>query len=404
MTQISLQSAEKTTAVVAEKEKAGRLFYIDNLRSALMILVVLHHVALVYGASVQGYYYVEPPFTDPLAFQSLLVFALFNQAWSMGAFFLFAGYFTPKSFDRKGPTVFLKDRLIRLGIPMLVFYFILSPLSFIGYYLMPATLTGITEPLTWEMFWQAYPDLVGLGPLWFAAMLLIFDFGYAGWRILTANRTPSATEKTSAPGYLALVIFVLVLAGVSYLMRMIVPLGTSVLEFPTLAYLPQYLSFFIVGIVAARGKWLRTVPTSMGIVGFAMAILAAIVLFPLAFSGELFSIEVTAALDNGMGNGHWQSAAYVLWDSIFAVGIVVGLVVFFRSFINGGGHFGRFLSQQSYTVYIIHIPIIVFVVYALRDVELGGILKFGLASAIVIPISFAAAYLIRKIPYATKVL
>ena len=101
------------------------------------------------------------------------------------------------------------------------------------------------------MFLRAYPDLVGLGR-WFVAMLLIFDFGYAAWRAVTFNRTSSPAAKSSVPGYLSLAIFVLLLAGVSYVMRMVVPLGTTVLEFPTLAYLPQCLTFFIVGIVAAR--------------------------------------------------------------------------------------------------------------------------------------------------------
>ena len=48
----------------------------------------------------------------------------------------------------------------------------------IGIYQMPAALTGITTPLTW----QQYPHLIGVGPLWFVEMLLIFDVGYAAWR------------------------------------------------------------------------------------------------------------------------------------------------------------------------------------------------------------------------------
>ncbi|MBN1963168.1 MAG: hypothetical protein JW910_00875, partial [Anaerolineae bacterium] len=67
-----------------------RLFFIDHLRAALMILVVVHHVALVYGASAP-FYYVEPPFNDTLAYQVLLTFVLFNQAWFMGAFFCWRG-------------------------------------------------------------------------------------------------------------------------------------------------------------------------------------------------------------------------------------------------------------------------------------------------------------------------
>ena len=117
---------------------------------------------MVYGG-IPPFYYWEPPTNDPLAGLALLVFVLFNQAWFMGAFFLLAGYFTPGSFDRKGPGVFLKDRLLRLGIPLLIWIFVLNPISSIGYFQMPASLTGNTAPLTW----QVYPYLLGLGPLWF---------------------------------------------------------------------------------------------------------------------------------------------------------------------------------------------------------------------------------------------
>ena len=147
------------------------MYFVDHLRAVLLIFVVLHHVAMVYGASAP-YYYVEPPFVDPNGFKALLIFALTNQAWHMGAFFLLAGYFTPRSFDRKGSVTFIKDRLIRLGIPLVVYLFVLNPIAELGVYLMPSELTGITGNPTWDI----YPDLIGLGPLWFVAMLLTFSF------------------------------------------------------------------------------------------------------------------------------------------------------------------------------------------------------------------------------------
>ena len=238
--------------------KISRLFFVDHLRAALVILVVLHHVAMVYGG-IPPFYYWEPPADDPLAGLALLVFVLFNQAWFMGAFFLLAGYFTPGSFDRKGPGAFLKDRLLRLGIPLLIWVFVLNPISSIAYFLMPASLTGNTTPLTW----QVYPCLLGLGPLWFIAMLLIFSFGYAIWRMLTKERTSSPMRESSVPGYLRIGIFMLGLAAAGYLIRITIPIGKSVLDFPTLAYLPQYLSFFVLGTVASRHNWFRTLPRSM---------------------------------------------------------------------------------------------------------------------------------------------
>ena len=87
-------------SVVSDQPKVAtgetsRLFFIDHLRASLVILVVLHHLAIVYGAA-SPFYYSEPPFTDPLAFMVLLVFVLINQSFFMGALLLIKGYFTPR--------------------------------------------------------------------------------------------------------------------------------------------------------------------------------------------------------------------------------------------------------------------------------------------------------------------
>ena len=401
-------ASESVLAQPAEKASARegtRLYFIDHLRAALIVLVVLHHVSLVYGASVTPFYYFEPPFTDPLAFLALLVFALFNQAWFMGAFFLLAGYFTPTSYDRKGAGAFLKDRLVRLGIPIILFVFVLSPISWIGLFRMPAEITGITTPLTWG----AYPALIGLGPLWFVALLLIFSLGYVGWRL--AKRAPSeaASEDGSPPSLLSIAAFVLALAVVSYLVRIVIPLGKSVslgvsfLSFPTFAYLPQYLGFFVLGAVASRHDWFRMVAASTGWVGFAAAVLAAVVLFPLAVSGQPFSLQITESIGNAFGYGQWQSAVYALWDSVFAVGMCLALIPFFRRFFGVSTRLGRFMARQGYAVYVFHIPVIVFLALAIKGISLPPLAKAGVASLIIVPSCFLVAYVIRKIPGASKV-
>ena len=135
-----------------------------------------------------------------------------------------------------------------------------------------------------------------------------------------------------------------------------------------------------------------------------LAILASVFFFPLAFSGQLFSLELSAALDNSMGNGHWQSAVYALWDSIFSVSLCIVMIAFFRRFLNRPNWFGSFLAQQSYAVYIIHIPIVVFMAYAMRGIQVNSTLKFGLASIMIVPISFFSAALVRKIPGVARIL
>jgi glucan biosynthesis protein C len=217
-------------------------------------------------------------------------------------------------------------------------------------------------------------------------------------------------SDSSPPSYLRIGVFILALALVSYLVRIIVPIGEPVtlfvyfLSFPTIAYLPQYLSFFIVGTIASRHNWFRTVPGSMGVVSFVAALAATILLFSIAYISLLTWIERGAQQLPPFGYGTWQSAVYTLWDSIFAVGMVLAAITFFRRFFNGDSRFGRFLSQHSYTVYVFHIPIVVLLAVALKGIELAALLKFGMMAVIVVPTCFAIAYIIRRIQGVSRVL
>ena len=398
MAEVGLRAAEKPRAEAVPSVQAVRLFFVDHWRAALIILVVLHHVALVYGAGAP-FYYVEPPLTDPLAYVVLLTFVLFNQAWFMGALFLISGYFTPRSFDRQGSTAFLKNRMLRLGIPLLIWVFVLNPISATGYWKMPAALTGIEDPLTFA----AYPFLIGLGVAWFLALLLIFDFAYAAWREPKKDQPATVLKEAAPPTYPAIILFVLALTGASFLMRIVIPMGKTVAGFPTLSYLPQYLSFFVLGTCAYRRNWFRTIPGSMGAAGFIVALVATILLFPLALSGRPFSMDL---LDPAafLGNGTWQSAAYALWDSTFAVGLCLASISLFRRFFNRDSSFGSFLAQQSYAVYLIHVPIIVLIAVLLMDLDFAALPKFALVSAIAVPTCFIVAYLVRKIPGVSRIL
>ncbi|MGC7871042.1 acyltransferase family protein [Desulfosporosinus sp. SYSU MS00001] len=349
-------------APLPAKESGKRLFFADNLRTWMVVLVVLQHLAEIYN--------------------TLYLFMMLNSAYFMGLLFLLSGYFTPGSFERRGPGAFLKDRLLRLGVPTLIYVFILSPIARIGTH-------GFVVITTAGLF--------ALGPMWFAVMLLVFDLGYLAWRTVVKNRPERPVpENLTMLTFPRVALFTLALAAVSYLFRVAVPYGIPVLEFPSLGYLPQYLSFFLIGMLALRQDWLRTVSGSLGKIGFVLAVLASVILFPAAvFIGKG---------SPWIGHGTWQSAVFALWDSVFAVGMSLALVTFFRHYFNGGKKIGRFLSHHSFTVYVIHAPILVFLALALRGLQIQLLLKFCLTALVYLPLSFVIAWIIRKIPYVNRIL
>lgn len=376
----------------------ARLLFIDNWRSVLILLVILNHLALIYGAGASIHNIELPTADDLLSSRILMGFILFSQSWFMGAFFLISGHFTPGSFDRKGLRAFLKVRLVRLGIPLVAFILVVNPISLIGYCRLPMSLTGITNLLCW----REYPKLMGKGPLWFLAMLLIFDFGYAAWRV--ATRRQPMQPAIAEPGYLAIGIFIIVLALTSYLARIVFPLDKSLAGFPTptFGYLPQYLSFFILGTVASRGNWFRTLSIKKGKIGLGMALAATVLLLPIALTG--FSPKLAAATRNVAGRGHWQSAVYAFWDSTFSVGMCLGLITLFRRYLNRMGKFAGFLSRNCFAVYIFNMPVIVFGAVLLQPVRIQQLHKFLLAAVIGVPLCFGIAFLVRKIPLVSRIL
>lgn len=375
--------------------ESGRLIYLDRFRIGLTVLVVLHHVAMAYGAGGLGFYYVDLP--ETFFSRNLLVFVLGNQAWFMGSFFLIAGYLVPRSLDRKGTVGFVRSRAVRLGIPLVIYALVLNPIAMTGWFHVPEEL----GPMSWDTF--EYWDHVRMGPTWFLALLLIFSFIYAGWRVVGGRRAASSTPS-NVPGPALIGLFVVVLVAVEYFLRMQVAVGETWGGFPSLAYLAQYVAFFSVGVLAARGDWLRRVPTSTGMIGIAAAIGATVLLFPLAFSGDWFSLELSEAVTLAMGDGTWQSAVYATWDTTLAVGLSLGIIVILRALPNRERALGRLLTRTSYATYLVHIPIVVYTAVLISDVDLSHTGRLLLAAAIAVPTSFAVAIVVRKLPGASRVL
>jgi glucan biosynthesis protein C len=394
---IEMQAATGKTTVAVRPKVAGRLHFIDNIRVLLTIQVLLFHLMIVY-AGVGSWFYEEGR-EDFITGALGAWFVTVSQAFFMGLFLLVSAYFVPGAYDRKGPGRFLKDRLIRLGIPLAVYSWILRPPLV---YLYLRSVKGLR--LSW---WRYFPGeyfesnaVLGAGPLWFVETLLIFTVLYVVWRLLTGRGMASPAAETHFPSNLSLSVFALLLGVAGFLVRLWCPIEWSFeplnLQLPFFA---QYIALFILGLVAYRRNWFAGLSEAAGRLWLRIGVLMVLLFWPLALAGDM-----ATSLEPFLGGWHWQALAYALWESFLCLGMCIGLIYAFRRYWHGQGRLMRFLSHNAYAAYLVHGPVITIMALAARDVVLHPLVKFGLASLVAVPLCFGLSALIRKLPYADRVL
>src|SRR5215469_11324283 len=195
--------------------KLARVAYIDNLRWTMIVLVVSMHAADTYSP-LGNWYFVQRPPVSQLTLLTFAAWQMYLQSFFMGLLFFVAGVFVPPSIDRKGPVRFLRDRAFRLGLPVLLYMFVLGPVT--EYYVSHSWTAPYSFAHEW---WHHIADgevLQENGPLWFLLALLIFSGVYAA-----RYARPAEGALTGAPGHWALIVFALTMAGGRFGIRAVWP-------------------------------------------------------------------------------------------------------------------------------------------------------------------------------------
>jgi fucose 4-O-acetylase-like acetyltransferase len=381
-------SADPDQPSTAEPHHSGgdRLAYLDVLRVAVIVMVVAHHAAQPYGPTGGDW-----PVTDPANSAWLEPFFLVNIAFGMGLLFLLAGYFVPRSYDRKGAGRFLKDRWMRIGVPLVIFvlvvqvpvvYLIESPRPSLGEFIRSLYDSG----------WQnAYIHL------WFLGHLLLYSVGYVAWRQIADRRTDRPPRIWSPPNHAAIVGFVVGLALVTWVVRGWYPIDEWVPLFFVLAaepaHLPQYVSLFALGVVAYRGDWLGRLSTKVGMIWLSIGLVASAGIYAALLLAPDWWNDVVAS-----GEFNWRSLLKSTWEALICAGMCVGLIVLFRSLIRRTNRLLMAMAAASYAAYILHFTFVVGLQAGMAGLDLPALVKFGLVTALGVLLAFGTGHLSRRVP------
>lgn len=371
---------------------ASRLAWADQLRTLVIVLVVNLHACVTY--SHVGSWYTqekpEPPLGVRLAF---LFWEAHLQSFFMGILFFLAGYFALGSLERRGPGGFVRERLLRLGVPTLLYMVVLEPL--IVYGINPNGNSYASRPLAYGTYLTSGRFLSGTGPMWFAAALLIFSAAFAAWRA-AAKPGRETPPPLAAPGARIVWAWALALVAATFLARTVQPIGTNVANMQ-LCYFPQYIMAFAAGIAGARAGWLQPLARSRLA---RRAGWSALIFGPLALAGVLYAggAAATGNFDAYVGHWHWAALGYASWEQLTGVGLGLGALSFCSGELNRATPLARWLSARSFAVYLFHPPVLVGLTVLMRPLELDPFFKVSLLTAVGLAGSFGVADLARRLP------
>lgn len=340
---------------------SGRYHYLDNLRALAMLSGVLFHAALAYSPLTHAFI----PTADREQSVVVDVCIWFLHLFRMPLFFLVAGFFAALLVTKRGLGGLFRNRLRRIALPFAIFWPLVhaalsySTLQAAATVQNPSPLLALIRQLTQA---QGLPEqLPGTSHLWFLYYLLFFY-------VLVWSAKNFGLEKL---GNLVRGLSPIWLIG--FLPLLLVPALASV-SAPHPApesFFPQFWAFGFYGPFFAFGYLLF---------GHDAMIERLRPAAPWLLAASLMLYGAFWYLSNRQSpNAQDPSASLLtaLLEAYISVLMTCVCLIAGRSWLNRSNPVLRYLSDASYWIYIVHLPILFAIQYQLLDVELPWSIKFA---------------------------
>jgi glucan biosynthesis protein C len=401
----------------------NRFVFLDNLRTLMVLLVLIFHSGASYGSAVDFWPFHEE---NPSKIIDLFMFLL--DMFMMAILFFIAGYFAMPSLQKRGVGDFLRDKLKRLGLPWLIVTILVLPLLDYLHYRNNSLNSGlqvrgyaehwflsIKRIAKFDIGWMnmsAYIDMTEQfyqRYMWYISLLILFFVVFA---LLYAakNKLIGKTEQSihdEAPsnksiflplaltGFLTILLFALAKFFLysDFLDKGWFTLG-NIIQFQC-GKLTIYACYFGLGIHAYSRKWFAD-GNDFGrswVWGLSCFLLFGINMFVLMKLNKAETVFVGLRLA--------FVVLYPLWTLSF-----LGLFISFADrHWNRSTPVNRDLADNSYTMYLVHYIFPMIVPLFLSTWIRGPVfVKFGIVTLATMVLSYGLSrYIIKPFPRAIVV-
>jgi glucans biosynthesis protein C len=364
----------------------ARLDYLDATRAFALVLGIVFHASLSFMPIFIGWAVQDISTSIWVA-----IFVTVSHSFRMETFFLLAGFFGHATFHRKGAREFVRTRVLRIVVPFVVGWFILRPLIVSGWIMGSASLRGDFD--FWDGIRQGFQSLATLptgifagSHLWFLYYLAMITGLVLAVRGL-ATWTGSWHEKIvrRADALLAW------LASSRFLFpALVIPTAITLwfmrgwgMDTPDRTLQPHipvaiiYGGFFVLGWMLHRQ---RDLISPLARLSPQRWILAGI---------SLGGTVVLSGIQGDPSHRHYIAAhvsftvgyALMMWSLVF---VSIGV---FKKFCERPSPFIRYVADSSYWLYLIHLPIVIWLQVAVAELPFHWSLKLAFISTVTIALS-----------------
>jgi glucans biosynthesis protein C len=377
---------------LTETGAAERLHALDAVRAGALLLGVAFHATLSFLPGPQIWVVRDAP-SDALG-----TFFYVAHIFRMTAFFVIAGYFGRMLFHRRGTGGFIRNRLVRIALPLAVFW----PIAFAGiiatFVWGAAMMNGGTipqgpppPPMTLETF--------PLTHLWFLYALLVFYVAALAIRglVVLADRserlragpvdrtmrlltaTPAAAVLLAAPLAIALALR---------------PgwFGWGGIPTPDIGFVPNMAAVAGFGTAFGFGWLLQRQRTLLDSIRrwWPVQLVAAVVL-TIACLWQLGATSPFTPMPEGPAK-----LAYAACYSLAVWTWTLGLIGAALAFLSGENRAVRYVADASYWIYLIHLPVVMALQVWVYPLQLPALAKWGVVTGGAFLILIASYHLLVR--------
>jgi len=350
-----MNANEKSTST------GNRIYWLDNLRTFMIFLVVLYHAGGVYESTGfwATFWIVDDPATNDLVgFLNEII-----NIFVMPIMFFISGYFMPMSLKNKSGGAFVKSRFRRLIIPWIIAVLTLIPL----YKVMFLYSRSLPQEHWTTYFHFSKGNISSQNWLWFLPVLFLFNILYL--LLSKVNiRIPNISLKSAVFGTF-LVGFVSSV-GIGAIFGFRNWTLTPLIDFENERLLVNFM-IFLLGALSFRQMIFASKPK-----GKKLYILVSSTVWIPIFLNIFFLIIPLVAPDGSLISPVVDRLIYWLSFYLSLLCLMYVLIETFWRYVDKTGRIWNELNKNSYGVYIIHVIVLGCIALVMLNINIPSLLKY----------------------------